>query len=381
MKLISDLKFDIKDYIGDLVIMYHESSRDTAEKIKEALKLTGHVYHMCELSGDALKNRNFVSDTLNTLDSCACLVPIFTSPLICDDPNDALEAERRVFRSLLWYFVGYVRATKSDTVVPFINRGDARGLDGTPLQGIDIMWDVESLAKTLLTKYSTRLLRNNYYKNRTTNLYASRRILYHCLTLKFNVYEKAFQNAKRIYNAFTSRRKTDAAFDTYIEENLYCGCKIISFGSDETLEPQMMVYGDEVHPDIDELPKSLMGKRIYRKLTNGGDIRAELTMDVLIPIHKLLGAHLKAFVSSTDPDCRIEVLLALLEPDFSGEPTTEFSELKYRDMSFWYSRYPAETYVHEKRLYFGLGYKKPKNAIPPSPDLNVGDSIDYVFPQ
>ena len=143
MKLISDLKFDIKDYIGDLVVMYHESSRDTAEKIKEALKLTGHVYHMCELSGDALKNRNFVSDTLDKLDSCACLVPIFTSPLICDDPNDALEAERRVFRSLLWYFVGYVRATKSDTVVPFINRGDARGLDGTPLQGIDIMWDVE----------------------------------------------------------------------------------------------------------------------------------------------------------------------------------------------------------------------------------------------
>ena len=260
MKLLSDSQFDIKDYYGDIVIMYPDAAKATANELAAKLDVAGYVYHLCALGAASLTNRNYVNETVSLLNGSSCFVPIFTSDLMEKESNS-------VFRAVMWYFIGYVKANKNGAIVPFIESKEKISLAGTPIQQLDIMKTSEAFIDTITTKFSTKLYRNNYYKNRTTNLYASKRILYHCLRLSFNIYEASFKNAKKLYQEYTSRRMNDSQFDEYIEKNLFCGCKILSFGSDERLEPQMMVYKEEIHPDTEELQKTLIGKKVYRKLT------------------------------------------------------------------------------------------------------------------
>ncbi len=379
MKILSDMPFDIKDYYGDIVIVYPEDARATVKSITDKLDLTGHVYHTHILDRSSLTNRNYVNDMQLLLNGCSCFVPVFTSALFAP--------ENMVYRSMMWFFIGYMRAKSQDAIVPFVPNGEELSLSGTPLQGLDIMSSEEAFLNTLVGKYSSRLLCHNYYKNRKTNLYASKRIIYHCLKFRFKIYNEAFQNAKYLYKEYTSRRMNDAAFDAYIEDKLICGCKIISFGADEKLEPQMMIYKDEVHPDIDELPSTLMGKKIYRKLTESeteeSGIRAELTVDVLVPVHKLLGAYIKTYLTFTDPNFPVQATLALMEGDFTDGDVTPFDELEYEKTEFWRDRYPYGLFIDEKldRLYFSLDTQKPAEKLRPDPSLRVGDVVDYIYPQ
>ncbi len=387
MKLLSDSQFDIRDYYGDVVILYPEDAETIALKIKGMLDITGHVYHLRKLSRDDLSNRNYVSETINILNGCACFVPIITQ--LINKPENAS------FHSLMWHFIGYMRARLNEGIIPFIPKSDPTTLDGTPIQQLDIIHKEDDLINLLLGKYSLKLLCNNYYKNRETNLYASRRIMYHCLRLNFNIYENSFKNAKRFYSEHISHRVSDAELDKYlekyIEENLICGCKIVSFGSTERLEPQMMVYENEVHPDIEELPQTLIGKKTFRRLTKEEakatpgkkGIRAEVTIDVLIPVHKLLGAYVKAYLSNLDTDAPVQFLLTLMESDFSGKDASGYNDRKFMTIDFWKKIYPSSSYIDEStgRLYFALNIEEPENPITPAPELNIGTKIDFIFPQ
>ncbi len=387
MKLLSESKFDIKDYYGDLVIMYPEDAEDTAKKLKELLDVSGHVYHLVKLSPDALTNRNYVSDTIRMLDGCACFVPIITKYFYA--------AENALFRSLIWHFIGYMRTKLNEGIVPFIPKGDSTTLEGTPIQQLDILHDEGELITLLLGKYSSKLLCNNYYKNRVTNLYASKRIMYHCLRLQFNIYESAFKNAKKYYTENISHRVSDAEIDKhlekYIEENLICGCRIVSFGSSERLEPQMMVYKDEIHPDIEEIPETLIGKKTYRKLTKEEiksnpqkrGVRAEIVTDILIPVHKLLGAYVKAYLTCLDKDCPLQFILALMESDFTGKEASGYNSRKFKDYDFWKKIYPSSSFIDGAlgRVYFSLNFQEPENPITPEPSLRIGNKVDFVFPQ
>lgn len=380
MKLLSDQQFDIREYFGELVIVYPESYSGRVHEMTDLLDISGHVYHAIPIGEGILADRTFMDNVENKLRGCACFVPIMTEEL--------MQPERVFYRTLFWHFIGYVRAFSSDAIVPYVPLGESVTLAGTPMQDLDIMTSPDELMETLLGKYSSKLLRNNYYKNRTTNLYAAKRIQYHCLRLRFDVYEECFRNAKDLlYEYSSTMMDSDAEFDKYLEENLVAGCKIISFGSDERLEPQMMAYREEVYPDVDNLPKTLIGKKSYRKLTDGEresspGVRAEVTVDLLIPVHKLLGTYIKPYVKILHDDCRVEVVAALMESDLTGGEATPYDEL-CDGAEFWLEKLPETAFIDEgkRRLYFGLDFEKPENPIVPDPSLGVGKFLNYIYPQ
>ncbi|MBE6597729.1 MAG: hypothetical protein E7641_08705 [Ruminococcaceae bacterium] len=390
MRLISDSQFDIRQYYGNLVLLYPEGYPELTAPLRERLDVSGHVYHCCAVGASMLMKGDSFDNVIGLLDRCACLIPIMNA--------EVFKEENAVTRAMFWYFIGFMRARVQESIVPYIPLGEEGeekpDLRGTPLQGIDIMYDPDTFMKKVPAKFGTKLLCYDYYENRTTNHYAVRRISFRCLSLHFVIYEKAFQNARMLYNYFNDREKNDSQFDKFIENEIVSGCRVVSFGTDTKLEPQMMVYRDEVHTYVKDYPRALVGKKNYRRMTDKQKletgVHAEFTMDVLVPVHKLLGAYLKCYVTTTDPECPITVLLALLEPDFCNGHTSEYDPQKVGvllKVEYWKKVYPDDLYVYEdtkkreKRMYFSLKLKTDEPLLPADPALNVGDTLDYIFPQ
>jgi hypothetical protein len=149
---------------------------------------------------------------------------------------------------------------------------------------------------------------------------------------------------------------------------------VVSFGADTKLEPQMMVYRDEVHPYVQDYPKSLIGKKSYRRVTGDDkknrDIRAELVMDVLIPVHKLLGAYLKCYITTTEAECPLSILSALLEPDFCDGHIS-----KYKSANF----YAIYAYISHAIFRHGCKSHINKNLIIINSTYNCVITIDTDF--
>ncbi len=381
MKLVSDSQFDIRQYYGNLVILYPEKREELIAPLRQRLDVSGHVYYCCPVGPLLLARGDAFEDILALLDRCVCLVPVMTPDLVSEANS--------VSRAMFWHFIGYMKAKIYESVVPYIPsvNGEKLDLRGTPLQGIDIMFDADTFIQKIPAKYGTKLLCYNYYENKTTNLYASRRINFRCLTLRFQIYEKAFQNAREYYNDYTGFNRSDSEFDRYIEEKIICGCRVVSFGTETRLEPQMMVYKDEVHPYITDYPKALSGKKEYRRLTEAErkstGIRAELTMEVLIPVHKLLGAYIKCYLSCLDDDSSPSVLLALMQGDFCEGRVSELDFDSFDSDKFWEETYPEEIFVDRKtdRLYFSFNFKSDQEPLSADENLRVGKTLDYIFPQ
>lgn len=382
MKLLSDSQFDIREYYGNLVLLYPEGRADLIAPLRERLDISGHVYYCCAVGPSLLLKGSTFDDVVMLLDRCVCLIPVLTKELF--------DEENLIVCSLYWYFIGYIRSKLQESIVPYIPADlvkEKPDLKGTPLQGIDIMYDVDTFMEKIPAKFATKLLCYNYYENKTTNFYAARRINFQCLRVYFRIYEQAFKNAKEYYNDITGYNRSDSEFDSYLENNLICGCRVVSFGAESRLEPQMMVYQDEVHPYITDYPKSLTGKKSYRRLTEKEreetGIRAEMTADVLIPVHKILGAYIKCYLTCPDADCPVFMLLALMEPDFTDGQISECDYDQYEDVSYWKGIYPAESHIDTRlnRLYFLLNFKTTQPLLTADPSLNVGETVDFIFPQ
>ncbi|MBE6904092.1 MAG: hypothetical protein E7480_05740 [Ruminococcaceae bacterium] len=382
MKLISDSHFDIREYYGDLIILYPEGYPELVAPLRERLDISGHVYHCRAVGESLLVKGNAFDEIVTLLNHCACLIPVLNKQLF--------EEENLVSCSMFWYFIGYIRSKLQESIVPYIPKNQDDGvpdLKGTPLQGIDIIFDADTFMSKIPEKFASKLLRYNYYENRTTNFYAARRINFQCLRISFNIYEEAFQNAKLYYNDITGYNRSDSEFDNFLEEHLICGCRVVSFGAEERLEPQMMVYKEEVHPYIADYPKSFVGKKSYRRFTANereeSGIRAEFVFDVLIPVHKILGAYIKCYLTCRDTDCPVFMLLALMEPDFAEGSISELDFDRYEDASYWKGIYPEQSHVDTRfnRLYFSLNFELLRPLLKADPALNVGETVDFIFPQ
>ena len=378
MELLSNSTFDIKDYCGNIVLLYTEDSAEHIAALREILDYTGYAYLCQPIDRYTVERRNFVEEADRTLNGCACLIPVLSKSLLLP--------ENQIFRSLYWYSVGYMRANSHEAIVPLCFGEDKVDLAGTPLQGIDIIYDTDTLMQTLSDKFSSRILRYNYYENRTVNLYASRRIFYRCLHMRFKIYESSFQNAKQCYKEYTSHRISDNDFDEYLSENLVCGARVISFGMEEHLDAPMLPYREEVHPYVTDYPKTITGKKSYCILTDeereNTGVRAEFNIDVLLPVHRLLGTYFKCYFSLHDSECPVSFLLALLESDFTKQESEDFCGDIPEELDYWYNIYPENIYIDDKlgRFYFSSGLTN-VNEITPDAKFGVGNTIDYVYPQ
>lgn len=378
MELLSNSKFDIKEYYGNIVIMYTEDSAEQVAHLRELLDYTGYVYVCQPISRRTVERRNFAEEADRILSDCACFIPMLSRELMAE--------ENQVFKSFFWYSVGYMRANYQESIIPLCLGGDRIDLGGSPLQGIDIIFDTDTLMQTISDKFSSKLLRYNYYENRKVNLYASRRIFYRCIHLRFKIWESSFQNAKQYYREYTSHRISDGDFDEYLSENLICGARVISFGQEERLTPPLMPYRDEVHPYVTDYPKTIAGKKSYVLLTDEErektGVRAEFSIDVLLPVHRLLGTYFKCYFACREAECPVDFLLALLESDFTGNEAEDLGGELPEDISYFSEKYPDEVHIDEKlaRFYFSIGLKSSEKTHTDE-SLGVGNSIDYIYPQ
>ena len=376
MRLLSYSKFDITSYYGNLVILYPEGMEAEVKPILSALDNHGYAYLAHSVGPTLVMQGKALLEITELLDTCTCLVPVLSSA-ICSPEGD-------ITKGMFWYFIGYVRARVKDAIVPYIPPTQRCELKGTPIQTCNFITTPGELIDTIADNFSGKLLRNRYYEDNVTNLYAARRIDYHCLCLCFDIYEAAFQNAKRYYADSVDEDVPDSVFDTYIECALNVGCKILSFGVESRMEPQMMVYRDEVHPVPSKEPRSRMGRRSYRRLPDDEaektGIRARLYVDVLVPVHKILGVYLKAYFEWQESGLGISMPLALLEPDFMGGKVSEYSYGSFASLDFWRGVYQKEAVIHSDRVYFTLN-KKPDNPLCIDAALGLGETLDYVYPQ
>jgi hypothetical protein len=108
-------------------------------------------------------------------------------------------------------------------------------------------------------------------------------------------------------------------------------------------------------------------------------VRAELTMDILMPIHKLLGTNFKCFITSKNQTLPIYLIALLFEGDFA-QNITPFIDDTVESKAFWIDKYPKETFIDEEnnRLYFSVGLSTNDNT---DESLGVGKYADYTYPQ
>ena len=144
MKLLSDSHFDINKFYGNLVLLYPEGRRSLIESLEEQLELSGYVYYSKPVGPSLLQKGDAFDEIVSLLDRCVCLVPALDRALFEDEENS-------VIRSMFWYFIGYMRSKPHAAVVPFIP-GERPDLKGSPLQGIDIMFDADTFMAELVDK-------------------------------------------------------------------------------------------------------------------------------------------------------------------------------------------------------------------------------------
>lgn len=373
MELISHNKFDLSKYCGHVVLLYVDSMESKVAKLKEALETAGFVYYSYPVS---ITGKNITYNASEIFDNCACLICVFS--------EDFFKEENVFSKNQFFYNIGYVSGLNGNSILPYcLEKSQNVSLEGTPIQKLDFITSTESLLETLNLRFSNKLLRYNFYSNYTVNKYATSRIFYRCLHLKFKIYSIAFENAREYYEAFFSRPISESAFDEFLSENLICGCRIISFGSDKRLTPQMEPYKDEVYARVDDYPQIISGKKTYTLLSKENQektgLRAELTMDILMPTHKLLGSYFKCFMTSKEEKCPVYLLLTLFEGDFiNAQPNAVFDVVE--NPEYWHKIYPKSTFVDEEnnRFYFSIGLNSDLEV---DKSLKIGEDLDYMFPQ
>ncbi len=384
MKLLSNAQFDIRNYYGTLVIVYPEGEGEWLVPLQEKLAMAGYDYRIHAIGPCLSMLNDDGKDLSDEFERCACFLPIITDTFLTE--------KFKPYYAMLWHFIGLMAMKAPGATVPFIPVGAKISLAGSPIQGLDVLNSIDEVMHTVSAKFAPKLICNNYYEDRVTNLYAARRIIYHRLCLRFHIYEEAFQNAKRMQREYTGHRISDDGMDDAIREQVLCGCRVVSFGRLDNLPPQMQAYRDEISPRISDYANELAGKRSYRlfsedeRMTKG--IRAVLETEIMIPVHKLLGAYIKCYLTSVSHNLPTAVLLTLFEPDLCEDhKASEYDPDRMDDLSFWEKRYPIGTHIDNggSRFFFELNeLKRPEDSNEhsiPEERFGVGNRMDYIYPQ
>ena len=77
----------------------------------------------------------------------------------------------------------------------------------------------------------------------------------------------------------------------------------------------------------------------------------------------------------------IQMLLSLLEPDFTDGKVSEYDYKSFMELSHWTKAYPSDVHIEGRNLYFTLERDNEETALAAAPELGVGEYLDYIFPQ
>lgn len=380
MDIISNSLYDVRAQYGHLILVCLDTDEQKTQQLRLELSKAGYAYIFFPISADTLSRRDYLSEIIKTLDTCSCFIPVITDKLFDDDAI--------IYRNIFWFTVGYIQTKCAGGIVPFLAEGDGKQISSTPLKNANLLDKAEDVVKTLENKYAHRLMKSQYYDNYLLNYYAQKRIIYRRITLKCRIYENDF---KRICEAMEYEWGNSAEFklDRFLANNLVCAYKVLSFGCDNAIEPQFEPYRDEIHPSESGLASSMICASSYTPLDDkdreATGIHAEFEIEAVVPVHKLFGVYFKCYITLKQKDY-FWMAPMLFSQDLgkyihSETPTDDEME----DPAYWKKVFPQNVYANfsKSRLYFSLGFERhnKEKSIVLTPEMGVGATADYIFPQ
>jgi len=380
MELISNALYDLRSNYGHLIMVCLGADEQKCQPLQLELSKAGYAYTFFPISQDTLSRRDYLSKITEALDSCSCLIPVITDGLFAD--------ESVIYRNIFWFVIGYIQAKGNGGIVPYLAEGDGMHLSVTPLKNANLATTGTEVVKTLEHKYSHRLMKSQYYDNYLLNYYASKRILYRRLTLKCKIYEDAFQHIRQAME-YEWGTAAETKLDRFLATNLMCAYKVLGFGTENALEPQLEPYREEMHPNENGFASSVICKSAYNVVDSAEceltGVHAELDIEVVVPVHKLFGVFFKCYLSIKQADY-FWMLPVLFSQDIGKLQASLLpDDDEMEDPKYWSNVFPENVYANFRkgRLYFSLGLERhnTSKSITLTPEMGVGGTADYIFPQ
>ena len=380
MEVISNSPYDVRAQYGHLILVCLGSDEQKCQPLQQELSKAGYAYLFFPISEDTLSRRDYLAEVTKALDTCSCLIPVVTDGLFSE--------QARIYRNVFWFVIGYLHAKSAQAILPFLAEGEGRDLAATPLKNANLATCAADVVKTLESKFSHHLMKSHYYDNYLLNFYAHKRILYRRLSVKAYIHEDTFQRIREAME-YEWGSEAQTKLDRFLAGNLMCAYKVLSFGCENALEPQFAPYREEIHPSENGLASSIICNSTYTVLDEEerkkDGIHAEIDIEAVVPVHKLFGVYLKCYLSLRQPDYfwMLPTLFArdLAKHSFDSLPDDDQLE----DPAYWQKIYPPNTYLdyRKSRLYFSIGLERlnAEKSIILTPEMGVGATADYIFPQ
>ncbi len=380
MDIISNSYYDVRAQYGHLILVCLEADEEKTQALRHELSKAGYAYVYFPISREAFERRDYLSEIIKALDTCSCFIPVITDRLF--------DGDHAICRNIFWFTAGYIQTKCSGGIVPFLADGDGSQISSTPLKNANLLNKAEDVIKTLENKYANRLMKSQYYDNYLLNYYAYNRIIYRRISVKCRIYEKDF---RRICEEMEYEwgSSAEVKLDRFLSNNLVCAYKVLSFGCDNAIEPQLEPYKEEIHPSENGLASSIICESEYTVLDDDDrdatGVHAELEINAVIPVHKLFGVYFKSYVSLKQTEY-FWIIPVLFSRDLCRYVTDEsITEDEMEDPSYWKNRLPTGAHADfaKSRLYFSLGLERlnEEKSIALTPEMGVGTTADYIFPQ
>ncbi len=362
MKLLETVNFDITEYCGNLIVTYLSDDKPQVSEILRELDAKGYEYYLNEVGVHTVLKNSYVDDIQDKLSSCGCYL-LFLSKNFDDKKNRAL-------RNNIMFQVGVLESRRPGIVVPVVKGGTKTSLAGTPMQSLNII-DVGAIGALLTDKSRPQIARNEYYGDdakpeelsKNLNFYTKDRIEYRKLELSLDIAETDFEAALKLVRKKRSNCTGEEFFDI-LRDEMTCGARLVSFGSKGRLTTNLVPYENEIKvAESKDYPESFTCRKVFvedRKRTDGR--LGEYKLEIILPIHKLLGVNFKCFVKG-GPNVSSEVLKQLFASNF--EEKNDVAEKQ-----------------NSKAVYFCIPlYEEEDFPVPDEYKNDIGSICDYLYPQ
>ncbi len=352
VRLLKNDPFDITEYCGHLIVTYLSEDKEQIRDVLEGLDRIGYEYIENEVGMHTVLKSSYISDTRELLDNCGCYL-LFLSKHFDDKRNRAL-------RNNIWYQVGVLESRRSEIVVPFMLHNAHVDLSKSPLQQANTISRMEEIVDMFHDKFKSTLARNEFYADPALNSYTKDRVDYRRMLISLNITPEDFEAAMSRYRALTNDYRLDeAGFITALRDKLSCGVRLLSFGAESRLTTHLSPYREEIQTlDTLDFPINFTCQHLYKGNPEDPALKAEYHVELILPIHRLLGVNFKAFLRAEAP-LTVEILQMLFASNFTKK---------------------SDVCRLDNKLYFSMNFP---NAEPYrlKKSLQIGIKADYLFPQ
>ncbi|MBE6656458.1 MAG: hypothetical protein E7609_06310 [Ruminococcaceae bacterium] len=351
MELLQNEPFNINEYCGTTVLTYFAEDAKTADAIFASLSAAGYNCVRNELSFHRVIKNLYISEVSELLATCGCYLLLIGEGF--DDPKN------RTLRNHLWYQVGKLQAIRREIVVPYAPHGTPVGFAQSPLGRCNVLLNEGDLLRTLSNSFRNTLAKNEFFEQNELNRYVGKRLDYRKMIIRFDIMREDFEEAMEEYAEETGEGLiTEEGFEAVLRDGITCAAKLLSFGSENILNAQLMPYRGEMSPTPIDYPETFTCNRLYSRKLADDEVFAEYMFELVLPIHRLFGVNFKPF----------------LRPH--GGLTPEILEILFAS-NFVKGTDP---HISRDRLYFSLNFPHAK-AFAFDPALDIGEVADYLFPQ